>query len=242
MAAAEVKPRHSIPVLALAFSLVLHAAAFAALLADWRREELEEPVLSIELVIVSAPIEAPATEQEPAPAAAAPATEQLEPMQPPAPVAEPTPPPEPKKLAKKPEPPRPEPVKPAAPKPQPAPARAFEPPINLNPGTIGGEQTQQAKAPSGFEAPASFSVLHGPIPPYPPLARSRGQEGRVVLDVTIGIDGVPTSVVVGRSSGAPLLDESAATTVKTWRFRNESSRVLSLSVPIVFELRASAGR
>ena len=237
------KSRHSIP-LALAFSLALHAVAFAALLADWRREELEEPVLSIELVIVSAPIEAPTIEQEPAPAAAAPATEVPQPTPPPAPVAEPTPPPppEPEKLARKPDPPKPEPVKPAAPRPQPAPSRAFEPPINLNPGTLGGEQTQQAKAPSGFEAPASFSVLHGPIPPYPPLARSRGQEGRVVLDVTIGIDGVPTSVVVGRSSGAPLLDESAVTTVKTWRFRNESNRVLSLSVPIVFELRASAGR
>jgi protein TonB len=244
MAAAEVKSRHSIPLLALGFSLALHAAAFAALLADWRQSELEEPVLSIELVIVSAPIEAPTIEQEPAPAAAAPATQEPQPTPPPAPVVEqtPPPPPEPEKFARKPEPPKPEPVKPAAPKPQPAPARAFEPPINLNPGTLGGEQTQQAKAPSGFEAPAAFSVLHGPIPPYPPLARSRGQEGRVVLDVTIGIDGVPISVVVGRSSGAPLLDESAVTTVKTWRFRNESNRVLSLSVPIVFELRATAGR
>jgi protein TonB len=244
MAAAEVTSRRSIPVLALAFSLALHAAAFAALLAEWRQSEPEEPVLSVELVIVSAPIEAPAIEQEPAPAAAAPAIDEPQPAPPPAPVAEPPPPPppEPEKLARKPEPPNPEPVKPAAPRPQPAPARAFEPPINLNPGAIGGEQTQQAKAPSGFEAPASFSVLHGPIPPYPLLARSRGQEGRVVLDVTIGIDGVPTSVVVGRSSGAPLLDESAVTTVKTWRFRNGSARALTVTVPIVFELRSTAGR
>ncbi|MGE0154740.1 MAG: TonB family protein [Reyranellaceae bacterium] len=264
----------AITVLALACSLGLHAAAFAALLADWRRDRLDEPVLSVELVIVSAPVEAASVDEpavaEPAalpgsapaadaatvePAAAPPEDAQAasvpesapSPPEPapsePAPLAQPAqpakPPPPPP-----PQPPTPQPTRPAKPqvaKPAPPPPR-FEAPVTLDPGRIGGEQTQTARAPAGSDAPASFSVLHGPIPPYPPLARSRGQEGRVVLDVVIGVDGTPTSVVVARSSGAALLDDSAVTTVKTWRFRNDAGRALSLSVPIVFELRSTAGR
>lgn len=230
-------PRRSVPILALVFSLALHAAAVAALLVDWKAEPLEEPALSIELVIVSAPLDAQADEPDPTPvpppATSAPSPPAVEPApEPPAPKA-----PEPPKIVAKPEV-----AKPAPPRPQPRPPVA-QPPINLNPGIFGSDETQQARAPSGGEpSPPSFSLLHGPIPPYPAAARSRGQEGRVVLDVTIGIDGWPTDVSVGRSSGAALLDDSAVTTVKTWRFRNDSGRVLTVSVPIVFELRATAGR
>jgi protein TonB len=242
--AAAVKPRGRLPVLALIFSLTLHAAAFAALLADWRGPTPEEPVLSIELVIVSSPLEADSIDD---PVQGAPAKEEPAPQE--QPRAEPTPPPEPPQQQQAVEPPPPpQPPKPVAkaeapkpaPKPLPAP-RAYEPPINLNPGSLGEEQ-QQAKAPASSDASNSFSVLHGPIPPYPAAARSRGQEGRVVLDVTIGTDGLAREVGVARSSGAPLLDESAVNTVKTWRFRNDSGRVLNVSVPIVFELRSTAGR
>lgn len=239
MAAPEIK-KPAVTLLALACSLALHAVAFAALLADWRSDVPEEPVLSVELVIVSAPLETPSIDQpaagEPVPAAVAEAmAAPEEPVAPIAPAVEAVkaPPPQPK--------PKPEPVRQAAPRPQPAP-RPVEAPVNLNPGSIGGDWTQQARAPAGAEAPASFSVLHGPIPPYPAAARSRGQEGRVVLDVAIGIDGTPVSVAVAGSSGAPLLDEAAVATVKTWRFRNDSRRVLNVTVPIVFELRSTAGR
>lgn len=238
MATPAVTSRRSITVLALIFSLALHAAAFATLMVDWKMEPVEEPALSIELVIVSAPLDTPADQPDPTPAPVPAAS-----APPPPPAVEPTPePPAPKA----PEPPKivakPEVAKPAPPKPQPPP-RIVQPPVNLNPGIFGSDDTQQARAPSGGEpSPPSFSLLHGPIPPYPPAARSRGQEGRVVLDVAIGIDGRPSDVRVGRSSGVDLLDESAVTTVKTWRFRNDSGRVLTVTVPIVFELRATAGR
>ncbi len=231
--------RRSVPILALVFSLVLHAAALAALLVDWKTEPVEEPALSVELVIVSAPLDAPSDQPDPTPA---PEPEPAASAPPPPPSVEPAPePPAPKA----PEPPKivakPEIAKPAPSKPQPLP-RLVQPPINLDPGS-GSDGTQQAKAPlGGGPSQPSFSLLHGPIPPYPPAARSRGQEGRVVLDVAIGIDGRPSDVRVGRSSGVDLLDESAVTTVKTWRFRNDSGQVLTVTVPIVFELRATAGR
>lgn len=246
--------RRSVPVLAVAFSLALHAAAFAALVADWRKETPAEPALSVELVIVASPLESEAID---APAAGEPPKAELPAEAQPAPAAEPQPPqpPPPQKTAEPPPPPAP-PVqeapkqvkKPEPPAPQPKPVakqqtapRGFEAPITLNPGSL-GDEPQQAKAPASAPAANSFSVLHGPIPPYPPLARNRGQEGRVVLDVAIGLDGVPRSVSVAQSSGVDLLDESAVTTVKTWRFRNDSGRVLTVSVPIVFELRSTARR
>jgi protein TonB len=244
MATTEVTTRRAVPVLALMFSLTLHAAAFAALLADWRGKAEDEPVLSVELVIVSSPLESDSVEEA---SEGAPAREEPSPQEPPR--AEAAPPPEPpqQQAVEPPPPPQPpkpvakaEPPKPVPPRPQPAP-RAYEPPVNLNPGAL-GDEPQQAKAPASSDASNSFSVLHGPIPPYPPAARSRGQEGRVVLDVAIGTDGVPREVGVAHSSGAPLLDESAVNTVKTWRFRNDSGRVLTVSVPIVFELRSTAGR
>ena len=68
MATPAVKSRRSVPVLALLFSLALHAAAFAALLVDWKTEPVEEPALSIELVIVSAPLDTPADQPDPTPA------------------------------------------------------------------------------------------------------------------------------------------------------------------------------
>jgi len=231
MATPVVKSRRSVPVLALVFSLALHAAAFAALLVDWKTEPIEEPALNIELVIVSAPLDTPSDQPDPTPA-----PEPAASAPPPPPAVEPAP--EPPRIVAKPNI-----AKPALPpKPQPPP-RLVQPPINLNPGVFGSDDTQQARAPSGGEPSLpSFSLLHGPVPPYPPAARSRGQEGRVVLDVAIGIDGRPSDVRVGRSSGVELLDESAVTTVKTWRFRNDSGRVLTVTVPIVFELRATAGR
>lgn len=250
------KTRSTVPVLALVFSLTLHAAAFAALLVDWREPPIDEPVLSVELVIVSSPLESESIEESTEamadrnapPPQAAPQTAVPDPVPPPPmPVQEAAPPPPspepapsappPPKVAKKPEPPKA--VVPPAPKPAPAP-RAFEPPINLNPGTLSDAPQQQARAPSSSENANSFSVLYGPIPPYPAAARSRGQEGRVVLEVVIGIDGVPTDVAVARSSGVSLLDDSALATVKTWRFRNDSGRALPVTVPIVFELRAAA--
>lgn len=250
MATAALNARRSMPVLALMFSLVLHAGALAALLTDWHRNPVDDIALSVELVIVSAPIDTPVDQPDPAPAAAAPPPQEPVPQvsEPPAPpIPAPAPPPvaapaapEPPKIVPKPEvaraaPPRTDP-------PKPVPPRAIEAPINLNPGSVGGEDTQQAKAPIGGEVSPAFSVLYGPIPPYPAQARSRGQEGRVVLSVTIAIDGTPSDVRVARGSGAPLLDESAVNTVKTWRFRNDSAGPLSVTVPIVFELRATAGR
>lgn len=60
--------------------------------------------------------------------------------------------------------------------------------------------------------------LHNPPPPYPPLARRMGEQGRVVLRVLVSADGHAERVELRTSSGSPRLDESALATVRRWTF------------------------
>ena len=73
-------------------------------------------------------------------------------------------------------------------------------------------------SPGGGESNAEPGPLRNPAPPYPPAARRLGQEGVVLLRIAIDNVGLPTRVEVQRSSGFPLLDESALKTVCCWKF------------------------
>ncbi len=82
-------------------------------------------------------------------------------------------------------------------------------------------------------------------PPYPKRAREMGWEGTVVLRVEVKADGTVGAVAVQRTSGHAILDESAATAVKRWRFEPPTDGAFSLSavvdVPIRFDLRDTMG-
>jgi periplasmic protein TonB len=56
-------------------------------------------------------------------------------------------------------------------------------------------------------------------PPYPRLSRSNEEQGTVLLRVLVRADGSAGAVDIKNSSGYPLLDESAKSTVQTWRFK-----------------------
>lgn len=64
---------------------------------------------------------------------------------------------------------------------------------------------------------AKPSRFRNPAPPYPELARQQGQEGLVILVVTVDATGRPVKVILKQSSGFPLLDEAATTAVSRWR-------------------------
>lgn len=55
-------------------------------------------------------------------------------------------------------------------------------------------------------------------PPYPRLSRLNDEQGTVVLRVLVKADGTAGDVEIKTSSGYPLLDESARSTVQTWHF------------------------
>jgi TonB family protein len=57
------------------------------------------------------------------------------------------------------------------------------------------------------------------IPPYPEVSVMTNEQGKTLLNVSIGTDGVPTDVQVAESSGSLRLDEAARDYVKAvWRW------------------------
>lgn len=82
--------------------------------------------------------------------------------------------------------------------------------------------------------------LKNPAPPYPPLSRRMGEEGKVILRVSVNPQGGADQVEIRSSSGSQRLDESAVNTVKHWKFipakRGDSAVQSWVLVPIVFKL------
>lgn len=104
-------------------------------------------------------------------------------------------------------------------------------------------EAQPAKTVEEY-TPPSFSAeyLHNTPPEYPPVARRRGEQGRVLLRVTVSTSGEATVVAVSHSSGYELLDQSALRAVRTWRFVpakfNNHAVVAEVTVPVRFTLES----
>ena len=96
-------------------------------------------------------------------------------------------------------------------------------------------------APAKVELPSSDAdYLNNPPPPYPPLSKRLGEQGRVVVRVYISTDGIASRAEVQKSSGYPRLDETAVQTVLRWRYvpgkRAGVPEAMWYSVPISFVL------
>ncbi len=84
--------------------------------------------------------------------------------------------------------------------------------------------------------------LAGNAPPlYPESARRAGEEGTVVIAVSVGRDGLPLATSVAVSSGSAALDAAALDAVAHWRFaaavRSDEPAERAIRVPIQFRLR-----
>lgn len=80
-----------------------------------------------------------------------------------------------------------------------------------------------------------------PPPEYPRLARLRGYEGTVMLDVLVTREGEAEQVNVIESSGYGILDEAAKEAVKEWRFHpgRRAGRAVDMrvAIPVTFRFR-----
>jgi TonB family protein len=80
-----------------------------------------------------------------------------------------------------------------------------------------------------------------PKPIYPQEAREKGYEGEVVLRAEVLSNGRVGQIEVRKSSGYELLDHSALTTVKQWRFipakKGDIAIPLWVNIPIKFQLQ-----
>ena len=95
---------------------------------------------------------------------------------------------------------------------------------------------------SGDSVGARFDAgyLKNPAPPYPPQSRRIGEEGKVILRVSVTPQGTAESVEIKTSSGSQRLDEAAQKTVRNWRFipakRGDTAVQSFVLVPIIFKL------
>lgn len=182
-------------------TLLLHVALIAAVLphlAGLRKEITSPKPVTIELL-----------HEQPTPPA-------------PLPVAPPMPPqPLPKK---KPQPkprPAPQPM-PQSREPEPSQVKAPEASFDTKP-TPSNSTAPIAPTPApasvktGVSIPASYAASNRK-PPYPRLSRQNEEQGTVELRILVKADGNAGAVEIASSSGYPLLDESARSTVQTWRF------------------------
>lgn len=96
-------------------------------------------------------------------------------------------------------------------------------------------------APPRIEQPSSDAAhLNNPRPAYPAISKRLGEQGKVVLRVLIGTDGVPQKVDISQSSGFERLDRQAQDAVSRWRFvpgkRNGVPEAMWYLQPINFVL------
>jgi protein TonB len=77
-------------------------------------------------------------------------------------------------------------------------------------------------------------------PPYPLLARKRGYQGTVLLEVLVSKDGKAASIQLSRSSGYNILDRAAIKGVRGWLFypakRGNELLEMWVKIPIRFTL------
>ncbi len=83
--------------------------------------------------------------------------------------------------------------------------------------------------------------VENPKPNYPQEAREKGHQGEVVLRVEVLVNGQVGQIQIKKSSGYELLDHSALTTVKQWRFipakKGDAFIPLWVNIPIKFQLQ-----
>jgi protein TonB len=105
-------------------------------------------------------------------------------------------------------------------------------------GLIRAALTPAAKSSAGDRGASPRG--NNPKPAYPFVARRRGQEGQVLLNVEVLPNGTAARVEIARSSGFRSLDEAARHAVARWRFlpaQQGGAAVAALvTVPIRFSL------
>ena len=97
--------------------------------------------------------------------------------------------------------------------------------------------------------PSSLQIIHearpiyrsNPPPKYPRIAKIRGYQGDVMLDVLVNKNGTVGDLKVIKSSGYPLLDRAAKSSVINWLFEpgmvGKEKIKMWVRVPIRFELK-----
>lgn len=221
-------PFHRKPVAIAAAVVLLHVGGLAALQSGLlvRAYEVIVPV-----EMVSQIIEPPKPEIAPPPPAPPPPT--------PAVQKQITLPPAPQPLAIN--DPTPAPNAPIVAAVPPAPLPPITAPVAISNASPAPPAPQAAPPAPKVELPRSDAdYLNNPPPPYPPISRRMGEQGRVVVRVFVSEEGVPLRAEVRSSSGFDRLDATAVATAMRYRYRpgmrGGVPEAMPVNVPFDFKL------
>ncbi len=117
-------------------------------------------------------------------------------------------------------------------------------------GKTEGQRKQGTHRPAGLQHTGNRGEIKAaqyrlgsalnPKPAYPRLARNRGWQGRVILEVEVSEQGHPVHIRIVKSSGHKVLDRAALKAMKKWTFtpaQKAGIHVAShLNIPIRFDL------
>ncbi|MDB5882541.1 MAG: tonB [Ramlibacter sp.] len=209
--------------------VLFHAAALWALQSGLLRRTVE---IIVPVEILSELVTPPQPKNEPTPAPPPEPPPRVKPQT--VKKVERVPPPAPQPLAIRDAPPAPNaPTGVTAPQPPAPPIAAPVAPAPSPPAA--------APAPARIELPTSDAdYLQNPKPPYPAISKRLGEQGKVVVRVFIGVDGLPQQAEVRQSSGFERLDQAAKATAMKWRYvpgkRGGVPEAMWVNVPINFVL------
>jgi protein TonB len=115
---------------------------------------------------------------------------------------------------------------------------------NLQFSDVATEQKISKAIPPSSPIPAKEAIpLYrvNPPPKYPGLARRRGYQGTVIMDVLVDPKGKVKELRLSQSSGYPLLDRAAMKSVKSWEFepgrRGDEAVEMWVKIPVRFQLK-----
>ena len=102
----------------------------------------------------------------------------------------------------------------------------------------------EEKAPKPTQPPVTEAIPHyktNPPPEYPRMARRRGYEGTVLMEVLVSREGRVEALRLLQSSGHGVLDREAMAAVKKWLFEpgrmGEEEVDMWVKVPVRFKLK-----
>jgi protein TonB len=105
---------------------------------------------------------------------------------------------------------------------------------------VKGDRSMASLPPAQTIREAIPLYRENPRPQYPSIARKRGYEGKVLLEVLVNPDGKVGDVRVLDSSGHGVLDRAALKAVKKWLFepgtRGNEKVAMWVKIPIRFQL------
>ena len=117
---------------------------------------------------------------------------------------------------------------------------AATPSVPASPGAAAGVRAS-APASQGGGAAVSAKPRYrsNPTPDYPIPSKRRREEGIVLLNVQVSVDGTPAAISLNRSCGHPLLDRAALEAVRRWTFEPARAAGVPISSLVVIPVRFS---